>query len=59
MQNHQHQLINAFVYIYSAVKEVQAEVLEKHLEQRWRRDQQLAGNGYQMNPGFLDTLQEW
>merc|ERR1719210_1053565 len=59
MQNHQLQLINAFAYIYSNVKEVQAEVLEKHLEQRWRRDQQLAGNGYQMNPGFLDTLQEW
>jgi len=58
MQNHQLQLINAFVYIYSAVKEVQAEVLEKHFI-RWRRDQQLAGNGYQMNPGFLDTLQEW
>ena len=58
MQNHQLQLINAFVYIYSAVKEVQAEVLEKHFI-RWRRDQQLAGYGYQMNPGFLDTLQEW
>ena len=58
MQNHQLQLINAFGYIFSNVKEVQAEVLEKHLDE-WRRDQQLAGNGYQMNPGFLDTLQEW
>merc|ERR1712173_134973 len=26
---------------------------------RWKRDQQLAGNGYQMSPAFLDTLQEW
>jgi len=58
MQNHQSQLINAFVYIYTSVKEVQVEVLDKQLI-RWKRDQQLAGNGYQMNPGFLDTLQEW
>jgi signal transducer and activator of transcription 5B len=58
MQNHQSQLINAFVYIYTSVKDVQVEVLDKQLI-RWKRDQQLAGNGYQMNPGFLDTLQEW
>ena len=57
MQNHQSQLINAFVYIYTSVKDVQVEVLDKQLI-RWKRDQQLAGNGYQMNPGFLDTLQE-
>jgi signal transducer and activator of transcription 5B len=58
MQNHQSQLINAFVYIYNAVKDVQVEVLDKQLI-RWKRDQQLAGNGYQMSPAFLDTLQEW
>merc|ERR1712062_628533 len=58
MQNHQSQLINAFVYIYNSVKEVQNEVLDRQLI-RWKRDQKLAGNGYQMNPGFLDTLQEW
>ena len=58
MQSHQSQLINAFVYIYTSVKDVQVEVLDKQLI-RWKRDQQLAGNGFQMNPGFLDTLQEW
>ena len=58
MQNHQSQLINAFVYIYTSVKEVQVQVLDKELI-RWKREQQLAGNGFQMNGGFLDTLQEW
>ena len=58
MQNHQSQLINGFVYIYTSVKDVQVEVLDKQLI-RWKRDQQLAGNGFAMNPGFLDTLQEW
>ena len=58
MQNHQSQLINGFVYIYTSVKDVQVEVLDKQLI-RWKRDQQLAGNGFAMNHGFLDTLQEW
>ena len=58
MQNQQSQLIYEFVNIYKSVKDVQVEVLDKQLI-RWKRDQQLAGNGYQMNPGFLDTLQEW
>ena len=58
MQNHQSQLIYEFVNIYKSVKDVLVEVLDKQLI-RWKRDQQLAGNGYQMNPGFLDTLQEW
>merc|ERR1712012_241582 len=58
MQHHQSQLIYEFVNIFKSVKDVQVEVLDKQLI-RWKRDQQLAGNGYQMNPGFLDTLQEW
>ena len=58
MQNQQSQLIYEFVNIYKSVKDVQVDVLDKQLI-RWKRDQQLAGNGYQMNPGFLDTLQEW
>ena len=58
MQSHQSELINAFVYIYTSVKEVQVQVLDKELI-RWKREQQLAGNGFQMNSGFLDTLQEW
>ena len=58
MQSHQSQLINAFVYIYNSVKEVQVQVLDKELI-RWKREQQLAGNGFQMNSNFLDTLQEW
>jgi len=58
MQHHQSQLIHTFANIYTTVKDVQVEVLDKQLI-RWKRDQQLAGNGYQMNPGFLDTLQEW
>ena len=43
MQNHQSQLINAFVYIYTSVKDVQVEVLDKQLI-RWKRDQQLASD---------------
>ena len=58
MQHHQSQLIHTYANIYTTVKDVQVEVLDKQLI-RWKRDQQLAGNGYQMNPGFLDTLQEW
>ena len=50
-------LINAFVQIYRSVREVQMQVLDKELI-RWKRDQQLAGNGHYMKFS-LETLQEW
>jgi len=58
MQRHQSQLISDFVYTYNAVKEVQAQVLDKELI-CWKRRQQLSGNGFQLNAEFIDTLQEW
>ena len=43
--------------IFTSAKEVQTKVLDKELI-RWKRDQQLSGNGHPM--GFtLETLQEW
>ena len=50
-------LINAFVQIFQSVKEVQMQVLDKELI-RWKREQQLAGNGNPMSAN-LETLQEW
>ena len=50
-------LFNTYVEIYKLVREVQSQVLDKELI-RWKRDQQLAGNGHPM--GFsLEVLQEW
>ena len=43
--------------IFQSVKEVQAQVLDKELI-RWKREQQLAGNGQPMTAN-LETLQEW
>jgi signal transducer and activator of transcription 5B len=51
-------LTNAFVNIFQSVKEVQTQVLDKELIQ-WKREQQLSGNGYNMNVGHLEVLQEW
>ncbi len=51
-------LTTAYVEIYESVAQVQAQVLDKELIQ-WKREQQLAGNGYAMNQGYLETLQEW
>ncbi len=49
--------MNAYMQMFQSVKEVQMQVLDKELI-RWKRDQQLAGNGHPM--GFnLETLQEW
>ena len=50
-------LVNGYVEIFQAVKEVQTKVLDKELI-RWKREQQLAGNGYSMSFS-LETLQEW
>ena len=58
MQRHQTQLINDFVNTYNSVKEVQTQVLDVELV-RWTKEQQMGGNGFQINPTFIDTLQEW
>jgi hypothetical protein len=50
-------LINTFVAAFQSTKELQIQVLDKELI-RWKRGQQLAGNGHPMS-GSLDTLQEW
>ncbi len=51
-------LTTAFFEIYEVVSKVQGKVLDKELIQ-WKREQQLSGNGYNMNQGYLETLQEW
>ena len=56
--NHQSALLNFLVELCNSVKEVQTVVLDQELIS-WRRDQRLAGNGYQLNPNTLDYLQEW
>lgn len=50
-------LFNSYVEIYKSVRDVQAQVLDKELI-RWKRDQQLAGNGHPINMS-LEVLQEW
>merc|ERR1712173_248135 len=57
MKGHQSKLIHALASIYKDVQQVQYQVLDKELI-RWKREQQLAGNGFAMNNN-LDTLQEW
>lgn len=51
-------LTNDFKQMYDVYKKVQHIVLEKQLIQ-WKREQQLAGNGYNTNAGHLDVIQEW
>ncbi|XP_040575664.1 signal transducer and activator of transcription 5B [Lepeophtheirus salmonis] len=51
------ELVNSFFKTYHDVKEIQSIVLDTELI-RWKRDQQLAGNGLEMNFS-LDILQEW
>ena len=58
MQRHQTQLVNDFVGMYNTLKEVQTQVLDGELV-RWTKEQQMGGNGFQANPSFIDTLQEW
>ena len=50
-------VLEQLVYTTQQVKEVQSEVLDKELIE-WKRQQQLAGNGFQMTLS-LETLQEW
>ena len=50
-------LFNSYVEIYKSVRDVQTQVLDKELI-RWKRDQQLAGNGHPINMS-LEVLQEW
>ena len=57
LANQRQGLINNYVAIYQTVKEIQAQVLDKELI-RWKREQQLAGNGHTMSFN-LETLQEW
>jgi len=51
-------LSNSYKQITANYKEVQHIVLEKELIQ-WKREQQLAGNGFNMNAGQLEVIQEW
>lgn len=58
LTNQRTALTNAFKTIFEMYKEVQSVVLDKELIQ-WKREQQLAGNGYNMNVGHLEVIQEW
>ena len=57
LSSQRQELINAYVQIFQSTKEVQMKVLDKELI-RWKREQQLAGNGYPIS-FTLETLQEW
>ena len=56
LTNKRTELTTAFKQMYELYKEVQHVVLEKQLIQ-WKREQQLAGNGYDVNIGQLEVLQ--
>ena len=58
LNNQRVSLTNAYKHIFEAYKEVQHIVLEKELIQ-WKRDQQLAGNGFNNNVAHLEVIQEW
>jgi len=58
LTNKRTELTTAFKQMYELYKEVQHVVLEKLLIQ-WKREQQLAGNGYDVNIVQLEVLQEW
>lgn len=51
-------LHNVYLRIYEEYLNLQKIVLEKELLQ-WQREQQMAGNGYNMNVGHLEVIQEW
>ena len=52
-------LLNAYVQIYEEYKQLQTQVLEKELL-TWQREQQMAGNGYNMNDSrSIEVIQEW
>jgi len=52
-------LLNAYVQIYEEYKQLQTLVLEKELL-TWQREQQMAGNGYNMNDSrSIEVIQEW
>ena len=50
-------MIQQYVEIVRAVKDIQHQVLDVELI-KWKRDQQLAGNGFEMKYN-LEPLQEW
>jgi signal transducer and activator of transcription 5B len=52
-------LLNAYVQIHEEYKQLQTLVLEKELL-TWQREQQMAGNGYNMNDSrSIEVIQEW
>jgi len=58
LTNQRTALQNAFAQIYEEYKQVQNIVLDKELL-TWQREQQMAGNGYNMNMPHLEVIQEW
>ena len=58
LNNQRVSLTNAYKHIFEIYKDVQHVVLEKELIQ-WKREQQLAGNGFNNNVAHLETIQEW
>ena len=58
LNNQRVSLTNAYKHIFENYKEIQHQVLEKELIQ-WKREQQLAGNGFNNNVGHLELIQEW
>ena len=58
LTNQRTALQNAFAQIYEEYKQVQNIVLDKEIL-TWQREQQMAGNGYNMNMPHLEVIQEW
>merc|ERR1712018_1091803 len=58
LNNQRMDLTTAYERIFASYTKVQNVVLEKELIQ-WKREQQLAGNGFNNNVAHLEVIQEW
>ena len=58
LNNQRMDLTTAYERIFATYSKVQHIVLESELIQ-WKREQQLAGNGFNNNVAHLEVIQEW
>merc|ERR1712018_383798 len=58
LNNQRMDLTTAYERIFASYTKVQNVVLERELIQ-WKREQQLAGNGFNNNVAHLEVIQEW
>jgi len=58
LNNQRMDLTTAYERIFASYNKVQHVVLEQELIQ-WKREQQLAGNGFNSNVAHLEVIQEW